>query len=100
MTEDSPFARRKRAVLAVFCDSQQPLTPLEIHERAGIWMPSISLAEVHRLLRFLIHVGKLRRVLWSGTISRYRLVKERPKGNFYCWEQGKWGPTGNGNCIS
>ena len=76
--------RQREAIRGVFDRSDRPLSPQEVHERAGRAAAGVSMATVYRTLKALVAEGALVAVELPGQAPRYEPAGLQHHHHFQC----------------
>lgn len=80
---------QRQAIQALFTPKGDPLSPQEIHDRASLSIPKLSLATVYRTIRSLEEQREIVAVNLPGEPSRYELAGKGHHHHFQCDECGR-----------
>ncbi|QSR88291.1 transcriptional repressor [Methylacidiphilum caldifontis] len=76
--------KQKEAIFKVLSSADSPLSPAEIQTRASLFVPSLGIATVYRLLRTLKEKKKVVTVEIPGEAPRYEISGRAHHHHFYC----------------
>ena len=78
--------QQKRVISQVVEGAGRPLSPQEVHDRAGKELPKVSLSTVYRTLKSLQEDKRIVAVALPGGVDRYeaRCCAEKHHHHFHC----------------
>jgi Fur family transcriptional regulator, ferric uptake regulator len=76
--------RQKDTLRRIFAEVDQPIGPVELHERAKKTLPQLGLATVYRILKEMVSEGALITVDLPGESSRYEVAGKPHHHHFHC----------------
>jgi Fur family transcriptional regulator, ferric uptake regulator len=76
--------RQRAAIQRVFDETNRPLDPVEVLERAQAYVPQLGIATVYRALKSLTEEGHLTTVMLPGENPRYERADLHHHHHFQC----------------